>query len=152
MSEDKNQNESANNAETKKQNEDFRDVPASSEKQNPPDIDKKDVQKVGRPGFPFGKSISSHRTHQQYQCQGNDRHDQGVSEIQVKTTGIPCRDITVKREILWKAERILEDFLLWFERIDEECPKWEQYDHRPGSQENVCKKLVELRLAHDILS
>ncbi|WP_185097212.1 hypothetical protein [Chryseobacterium sp. Leaf180] len=45
MSEDKNQNESANNAETKKQNEDFRDVPASSEKQNPPDIDKKDVQK-----------------------------------------------------------------------------------------------------------
>lgn len=45
MSEDKNQKESANKAETEKQNEDFRDVPASSEKQNPPDIDKKDVQK-----------------------------------------------------------------------------------------------------------
>lgn len=37
--------ESANSAETKKQNEDFRDLPAASEKQNPSDVDKKDVQK-----------------------------------------------------------------------------------------------------------
>lgn len=36
--------ESANSAETKKQNEDFRDLPAASEKQNPSDVDKKDVQ------------------------------------------------------------------------------------------------------------
>ena len=37
--------ESANSAETKKQNEDFRDIPASSEKQNPSDVDKEDVKK-----------------------------------------------------------------------------------------------------------
>ena len=37
--------ESANTAETKKQNEDFRDIPASSEKQNPSDVDKEDVKK-----------------------------------------------------------------------------------------------------------
>jgi len=40
--------ESANSAETKKQNEDFRDIPASSEKQNPPDVDKEDVQKASK--------------------------------------------------------------------------------------------------------
>jgi len=37
--------ESANSAETKKQNEDFQNIPASSKKQNPPDIDKEDVKK-----------------------------------------------------------------------------------------------------------
>lgn len=39
------QPESANTLQTIKQNEDFRDMPASSEKQNPPDIKKDDVQK-----------------------------------------------------------------------------------------------------------
>lgn len=37
--------ESANSAEIKKQNEDFQNIPASSEKQNPSDVDKKDVKK-----------------------------------------------------------------------------------------------------------
>jgi len=37
--------ESANSAETKKQNEDFQNIPASSKKQNPPDVDKEDVKK-----------------------------------------------------------------------------------------------------------
>jgi len=32
----------------KKQNEDFRDIPASSEKQNPSDVDKEDVQKSSK--------------------------------------------------------------------------------------------------------
>ncbi|MCS3529051.1 hypothetical protein [Chryseobacterium sp. JUb7] len=41
---DKNK-ESANSAETKKQNQDFQNIPASSKKTNPPDIDKEDVQK-----------------------------------------------------------------------------------------------------------
>ncbi|MCD1117223.1 hypothetical protein [Chryseobacterium turcicum] len=40
--------ESANSAETKKQNEDFRDIPASSQKQNPPAIDKEDVQESSK--------------------------------------------------------------------------------------------------------
>ncbi|KQT18055.1 hypothetical protein ASG31_04785 [Chryseobacterium sp. Leaf404] len=40
--------ESANSAETTKQNEDFRDIPASSDKQNPPDVDKEDVQKSSK--------------------------------------------------------------------------------------------------------
>lgn len=44
-SKDENKKEPANSAETKKQNEDFRDIPASSEKQNPSDVDKKDVKK-----------------------------------------------------------------------------------------------------------
>ncbi|WP_332454179.1 hypothetical protein [Chryseobacterium aquaticum] len=44
-SKDENKKESANSAETKKQNEDFRDIPASSEKQNPSDVDKEDVKK-----------------------------------------------------------------------------------------------------------
>lgn len=39
------QPESANTLQTIKQNEDFRDMPASSERQNPPDIKKDDVQK-----------------------------------------------------------------------------------------------------------
>ncbi|MFY1046259.1 hypothetical protein [Chryseobacterium sp. GP-SGM7] len=42
---DNKKKDSANSAETKKQNEDFRDIPSSSEKQNPPDVDKEDVQK-----------------------------------------------------------------------------------------------------------
>ncbi|MCJ8153494.1 hypothetical protein MKJ01_06915 [Chryseobacterium sp. SSA4.19] len=37
--------ESANSAETKKENQDFRGIPAASEKTNPPDIDKEDVKK-----------------------------------------------------------------------------------------------------------
>lgn len=40
--------ESANTAETKKQNQDFQNIPASSEKTNPPDIDKEDVQKASK--------------------------------------------------------------------------------------------------------
>jgi hypothetical protein len=40
--------ESANSAETKKQNQDFPDIPASSKKTNPPDIDKEDVQKSSK--------------------------------------------------------------------------------------------------------
>jgi len=43
---DDNKNDSANSAETKKQNEDFRDIPAASKKQNPPAIDKEDVKKA----------------------------------------------------------------------------------------------------------
>ncbi|AZA59887.1 hypothetical protein [Chryseobacterium indoltheticum] len=45
---DNKKKESANSAETKKQNEDFRDIPASSEKQNPSDVDKEDVQKSSK--------------------------------------------------------------------------------------------------------
>lgn len=37
--------ESANTAETKKQNQDFPNIPASSKKTNPSDVDKEDVQK-----------------------------------------------------------------------------------------------------------
>ncbi|MCT2563776.1 hypothetical protein [Chryseobacterium herbae] len=47
-SEDHKKKESANSAETKKQNEDFQNIPASSEKSNPPDIDKEDVQKSSK--------------------------------------------------------------------------------------------------------
>lgn len=36
----------ANAAETKKQNQDFQNIPASSKKVNPPDIDKEDIQKA----------------------------------------------------------------------------------------------------------
>lgn len=46
--EDNKKKESANTAETKKQNEDFQNIPASSEKSNPPDIDKEDVQKSSK--------------------------------------------------------------------------------------------------------
>jgi hypothetical protein len=42
---DNKKKESANSAETKKQNEDFQNIPASSNKQNPPDVDKEDVKK-----------------------------------------------------------------------------------------------------------
>ncbi|MCD9855122.1 hypothetical protein LUD75_10410 [Epilithonimonas sp. JDS] len=44
MEPDKKQ-ESNNSSEQKKQTEDFRDIPASSDNQNPPDIDKEDVEK-----------------------------------------------------------------------------------------------------------
>lgn len=37
--------ENNNSAEQKKQTQDFRDIPASSDKKNPPDIDKKDIDK-----------------------------------------------------------------------------------------------------------
>lgn len=40
--------ESANDSETKKQNEDFQNIPASSKKSNPPDIDKEDIQKPSK--------------------------------------------------------------------------------------------------------
>ena len=45
---DNKKNESANSAETKKQNEDFQNIPASSKKENPPDVDKEDVQKASK--------------------------------------------------------------------------------------------------------
>ncbi|SHK40057.1 hypothetical protein [Epilithonimonas mollis] len=37
--------ENSNSAENKKQNEDFKNIPAASDKKNPPDIDKKDIDK-----------------------------------------------------------------------------------------------------------
>ncbi len=40
--------ESANSAETKKQNQDFQNIPSSSEKTNPPDVEKEDVQKSSK--------------------------------------------------------------------------------------------------------
>ncbi|MDH6253715.1 hypothetical protein M2347_003442 [Chryseobacterium sp. H1D6B] len=40
--------ESANTAESKKQNEDFPNIPSSSKKTNPPDIDKEEVQKSSK--------------------------------------------------------------------------------------------------------
>lgn len=40
--------ENNNSAENKKQNEDFRGIPAASDKQNPPDIDKSDVEKSSK--------------------------------------------------------------------------------------------------------
>jgi len=36
--------ENNNSAENKKQNEDFKNIPAASDKKNPPDIDKEDVK------------------------------------------------------------------------------------------------------------
>ncbi|MBV6880748.1 hypothetical protein NG800_010245 [Epilithonimonas ginsengisoli] len=44
MEPDKKQ-ESNNSSEQKKQTEDFKNIPAASDKQNPPDIDKKDIDK-----------------------------------------------------------------------------------------------------------
>ncbi|WP_415327232.1 hypothetical protein [Chryseobacterium sp. MMS23-Vi53] len=40
--------ESANSAETKKQNQDFQNIPSSSEKTNPPDVEKEEVQKSSK--------------------------------------------------------------------------------------------------------
>ncbi len=37
--------ENSNSAENKKQNEDFKNIPAASDKKNPPDIDKQDIEK-----------------------------------------------------------------------------------------------------------
>ena len=37
--------ENNNSAENQKQNEDFKNIPASSDKKNPPDIDKQDIEK-----------------------------------------------------------------------------------------------------------
>lgn len=45
---DNKKKESANSSESKKQNQDFPDIPASSKKTNPPDIDKEDVQKASK--------------------------------------------------------------------------------------------------------
>ncbi len=47
--------ESANKAETKKQNEDFQNIPASSQKTNPSDVDPKDVKKSSE-NNPSGKT------------------------------------------------------------------------------------------------
>lgn len=44
MEPDKKQ-ESNNSSEQKKQTEDFKNIPAASDKQNPPDIEKKDIDK-----------------------------------------------------------------------------------------------------------
>ncbi|TDX86050.1 hypothetical protein [Epilithonimonas xixisoli] len=44
MNPDKKQ-ENNNSAEQKKQTEDFKNIPAASDKKNPPDIDKKDIDK-----------------------------------------------------------------------------------------------------------
>ena len=46
IEDDKKGKEHANKAETKKQNEDFQNIPASSEKTNPSDVDTEDVQKA----------------------------------------------------------------------------------------------------------
>lgn len=40
--------ETANAAETKKQNQDFPNIPASSSKKNPPDINKEDIVKSSK--------------------------------------------------------------------------------------------------------
>ncbi|MFN4363825.1 hypothetical protein [Chryseobacterium hispalense] len=47
-SEENKKKESANTAETKKQNEDFPNIPASSKKTNPSDVDKEDIQKSSK--------------------------------------------------------------------------------------------------------
>lgn len=47
-SEENKKQESANAAETKKQNQDFPNIPASSKKTNPSDVDKEDVQKSSK--------------------------------------------------------------------------------------------------------
>ncbi|WP_379969000.1 hypothetical protein [Epilithonimonas sp. UC225_85] len=44
MEPDKKQ-ENTNSSEQKKQTQDFRDIPAASDKKNPPDIEKKDIEK-----------------------------------------------------------------------------------------------------------
>jgi len=44
--EDNKKKGSANSAETKKQNEDFQNIPESSKKANPPEIDKEDIEKA----------------------------------------------------------------------------------------------------------
>lgn len=45
---DNKKKESVNSSESKKQNQDFPDIPASSKKTNPPDIDKEDIQKASK--------------------------------------------------------------------------------------------------------
>ncbi|AZA54876.1 hypothetical protein [Chryseobacterium sp. G0201] len=45
---DNKKKESANSSESKKQNQDFPDIPVSSKKTNPPDIDKEDIQKASK--------------------------------------------------------------------------------------------------------
>ena len=37
--------ENSNSSENQKQTEDFKNIPAASDKKNPPDIDKKDIDK-----------------------------------------------------------------------------------------------------------
>ena len=40
--------ENSNNSENQKQTEDFKNIPAASDKKSPPDIDKKDVEKSSK--------------------------------------------------------------------------------------------------------
>ena len=40
--------ENTNSSENKKQTEDFKNIPAASDKKNPPDIDKKDIDKSSK--------------------------------------------------------------------------------------------------------
>jgi len=40
--------ENSNSSENQKQTEDFKNIPAASDKKNPPDIDKKDVEKSSK--------------------------------------------------------------------------------------------------------
>lgn len=47
MNQDK-KTENNNSAENKKQNEDFKNIPAASDKKNPPDIEKKDIEKSSK--------------------------------------------------------------------------------------------------------
>ncbi len=47
MNQDK-KTENNNSAENKKQNEDFKNIPAASDKKNPPDIEKKDIDKSSK--------------------------------------------------------------------------------------------------------
>jgi hypothetical protein len=54
-SEENKKKESANTAETKKQNEDFPNIPASSKKTNPSDVDKEDIQKSSK-NYKSGKT------------------------------------------------------------------------------------------------
>lgn len=48
MDKEKQTTEQANKAEIKKQNQDFQNIPAATEKQNPPDITKEDIKKVSK--------------------------------------------------------------------------------------------------------
>lgn len=47
MNQDK-KTENNNSAENKKQNEDFKNIPAASDKKNPPDIEKRDIDKSSK--------------------------------------------------------------------------------------------------------
>lgn len=48
MHNDKKPTEQTNKAEVKQQNQDFQNIPAASENQNPPDISKNDIKKTSK--------------------------------------------------------------------------------------------------------